>query len=114
MTTLTNLTKQPAPKIAWKKIKEEILGKKYGVSIVLSGQKRLRNLNKKYRKKNKGANVLSFPYSKTEGEIYLDINQNKEKIAFLFIHSLLHLKGLKHGEKMEKLERLYYNKLHEA
>ena len=111
---IVNLTKQTTPKIPWKKIKEKILGKKYELGIILSGEKKLKNLNKKYRKKDKKIEVLSFPYSKDEGEIYIDIRQKKERLAFLFIHGLLHLKGLKHGEKMEKLEQLYYNKLHES
>ena len=33
-------------------------------SILLSGNSEIRNLNKKFRKKNKITNVLSFPFQK--------------------------------------------------
>lgn len=110
MLSVNNLTKKITPKIPYKNIKEKILGKKYELSLVLAGEKLMANLNKTYRQKNEAANTLSFPFSKKEGEIFLNINNTKKEIIFLFIHSLLHLKGLKHGDYMEQKENFYYNK----
>ena len=92
-------------------------------TLLLSGSKEIRYLNKKFRKKNKATNVLSFPFQtkkelkkklKTEKEIYLGdiiINLNKiksknEKFFFetefdrLWIHGLVHLFG--HDHKKDK------------
>ncbi len=93
-------------------MKEKILGKDYSLSVVFAGDKRMQTLNKKWRKKDKVADTLSFPYSKKEGEIFINANNTLKEIHFLFIHSLLHLKGLKHGKKMEKEEELYYNQIY--
>lgn len=96
-------------------IKNNILGTDYELSLVFIGKVKSKTLNKKYRKKDKFADVLTFPLSKTEGEIFICpeiAKQNTKKfemkedkfITYLFIHGLLHLKGFRHGEKMEKEE----------
>lgn len=87
----------------WGKIKNRVLGKKYDLSVVLASQAMMKKLNETYRKKKGAANVLSFPLSENMGEIF--INKNAAQKDFLFIHSLLHLKGLKHGKKMDKEEK---------
>ncbi|MBU1178843.1 rRNA maturation RNAse YbeY [Patescibacteria group bacterium] len=110
MLRVNNLTKKATPRIPYKNIKEKILGAKYELSLVLAGEKLMANLNKIYRQKTEAASALSFPLSKKEGEIFLNINNTRKEILFLFIHSLLHLKGLKHGKYMEQKENLYYNK----
>ena len=38
------------------------LKKKYEISILLSSSKEIKELNKKFRKKNKASDVLSFPF----------------------------------------------------
>jgi probable rRNA maturation factor len=101
------------------KIKEFVLGKKYDLSLIFIGSTRSKNLNKTYRRKNKPANILSFPLSEDEGEIFIDIKESRviakkfgsgsknftyserRQIGFLFIHGLLHLKGFAHSSKME-------------
>ena len=99
-------------------IKNDILGKKYELSIARVTEKKSREINKKYRKKDKAANVLSFALSENSGEIVLcpDViraqtkNQHRsfrEWLRFLVIHGMLHLKGLKHGKLMEKEEEKY-------
>lgn len=99
----------------WAEIKNYALGKNYNLSVVFAGDKLVRNLNKKYRKKNKSTAVLSFPLSKKDGEIFLNKNfiakearliglSSKKHLDYLFIHSLLHLKGFEHDLEMEKKE----------
>jgi probable rRNA maturation factor len=104
-------------------------------TLLLSNNKEIKNLNKKFRKKNKTTDVLSFPFYskknlkkklKKEKEIYLGdiiINLNKVnpsqnlkdfKLAFdrLWIHGLIHLFGHDHKKekdfrKMDKFEKSY-------
>ncbi len=75
MFQITNLTKREIPKISWKKIKEKVLGEKYELSLVLAGNALMKKLNIKYRKQNKSASVLSFPLSKKDGEIFINLSQ---------------------------------------
>ena len=104
------------------------------LTLLLSGNKEIRQLNKKFRKKNKSTDVLSFPFYtkknlknklKKEKEIYLgDIIVNFNKISKanlkdfklefnkLWIHGLIHLFGHKHNKekdfkKMLKVENDY-------
>ncbi len=104
-------------------------------SLLLSETKEIKKLNKKFRKKNKSTDVLSFPFHeknrldrkiKKEKEIYLGdiiVNLNKiknknNKIKFkeelnkLWIHGLLHLLGYDHKSntkylQMQKLENKF-------
>lgn len=112
---LTNLTKGKLPRLPFVKVKEEILGKKYELSLAFIGSKHSKELNKILRGKEKPANVLSFPLSKNSGEILIDLSmakkefgkkesELKKRLIFLLIHGLLHLKGMAHGSRMEKEE----------
>ena len=104
-------------------------------TLLLSNNKEIKNLNNKFRKKNKSTDILSFPFYneknlknklKKEKEIYLGdiiINLNKvnsrENINFfksefdkLWIHGLIHLFGHdnkkeKDFKKMNKIEKNY-------
>ena len=87
----------------WEEIKNLVLGKKFDLSVVLAGGAMMKKLNETYRKKKGPTDVLSFSLSPTMGEIF--INKKASRKDFLFIHSLLHLKGLKHGKIMEKEEQ---------
>lgn len=118
---ITNMTKGRLPGLPFANIKEAVIGKKYKLSLVIIGDARSKSLNKKYRKRNKPANVLSFPLEKGEGEIFINPTEasrdakkfamtTKNFIGFLFIHGLLHLKGMRHGSKMEYKERAYRKK----
>ena len=99
-------------------------------SILLTGNKEIKYLNNKFRKKNKVTDVLSFPYyslkeikkkiksSKTIyiGDIALNLYKVKKKDSNfkkqfnkLWIHGFLHLLGYRHSKsrdfkKMKKLE----------
>lgn len=112
-----NSTKSNLPigELFFVKIKEEILKKDYDLSLVFVGDKKSKELNKKYRNGNYIPNVLSFPIDKKTGEIFINPNQAKKEfskfemtyknfLTYLFIHGCLHLKGLDHGNKMDKLE----------
>ena len=105
-------------------------------TLLLSGNKEIKNLNKKFRKKNKSTDVLSFPFQskkelidllKKEKEIYLgdiiiNLNRIKKKdlenfeseFNRLWIHGLVHLFGHDHKKKkdfikMDRLEKKYLN-----
>ena len=105
-------------------------------TLLLSNEKEIKNLNKKFRKKNKSTDVLSFPFQakkelnnllKKEKEIYLGdiiVNLNKIKIKNLkkfnkefnrlWIHGLVHLFGHDHKQerdflKMDQIEKKYLN-----
>ncbi len=121
---ISNFTKTKVFDLPFEVIKNEILGSKYNLSLVFIGERRSKNLNKKYRDKNKVANILSFPISKNEGEIFITsqkakrqahlFNKNfKEFVGFLFIHGLLHLKGMEHSSTMEELEDKFFSKFFE-
>lgn len=97
----------------WLKLKNKILGENYDLSFSYAGKDEMRRLNKLYRKKDYPANVLSFPLSKNEGEILINKNyRDKKYVDYLFVHSLLHLAGLKHGLKMDVQETKIMQKLH--
>lgn len=125
--SIINKTKGKLPSLPFvkkiTKIKEEILGKKYSLSIALVDKKTSKEINKKYRNKNKSTNILSFPLSKNMGEIILcpAVIKNEVKIkkfdktyvellGFLVIHGMLHLEGMKHSSRMEERENKYDQK----
>lgn len=106
----------PVPRIAFEEIARDILGPKYELSLVICGDELARRMNKEYRGKAYRPNVLSFPISKAEGEIFLNIRcaareskkysiMLRKRLALLFVHGCFHLKGLDHGAKMEREEQ---------
>ena len=123
-----------------RKIQKEKLFRKnnFNFSLQLSGTKEIKFLNKKFRKKNKSTDVLSFPNNtkkkfrelkNTKLEIYLgDIIINfrkinasskilfKKKFDELWIHGLVHLFGYDHikdsnFKKMNHIEKKFLKKL---
>ncbi|MCX6752773.1 MAG: rRNA maturation RNase YbeY [Candidatus Nomurabacteria bacterium] len=113
--SILNLTKGKLPRLPFAVMKDTVLGPKYCLSIVFISEKRSRELNKTYRQKNKPANILSFPYDKKNGEIFICMATAKKQasdfdrtltqfIGFLVIHGMLHLKGMQHSSTMEKRE----------
>ena len=114
--TITNLTKGKLPRLPFAKMAEAVLGKEYDCSLVIVSSRKSRELNRTYRGKDYPTNILSFPLDENEGEIFLDLKKTQAEAApfersytnfvgFLFIHGLLHLKGLDHGVKMENAEK---------
>ena len=113
--TITNKTKNTLPSVSFALMKDVVLGKKYSLSLVFVGNKKSQELNNSYRGKNKPTNILSFPLDKTTGEIFINLSLAKKEsprfdrkptnfVAFLFIHGLMHLKGMTHSSTMEKAE----------
>jgi len=116
MTDIRTTVKSTIPKLPFERLAETVLGHNYELSIVVCGDKLARKVNKKYRNKTYAANVLSFPLSKTEGEIFLNVRTAereakkygvtlKQRLALLYVHGLFHLKGLEHGDQMEMEEQ---------
>ena len=106
------------PDMPFLPIKEKILGKKYFLTIVFCTPEESRERNKRYREKDYATNVLSFPLSKEEGEIYISlqtVRRDAKKfdmsyqkfLHLLIIHGCLHLKGMDHGSTMEESEDTY-------
>ena len=108
--------------------------KKVYCTLLLSGSKEIKKLNKKFRKKNKPTDVLSFPYNDKVGKnkFYLGdiiisynyMNQPKNisnlnfknKVVKIFIHGFLHLLGFDHKKnsdfnKMQREENKLFNLL---
>jgi probable rRNA maturation factor len=115
MFSISNTTKGKPPSLPFVTIKEAVLGNNYNLSLVFIGNIRSKTLNKTYRGKDYPANILSFPLSKNEGEIFINLNEArksarrfrknyKQFVGLLFIHGMLHLKGFKHSSKMEDEE----------
>ena len=95
--------------------KYQFENKKIFLTLLLSNNKGIKKLNKKFRNKNKATDILSFPFQKKlklKNNLYLgDIiisynfmnkNANKEiklfkdKVIKIFIHGFLHLLGFDH------------------
>ena len=85
-------------------------------TILLTNNKRMKKLNKKFRKKNKATDVLSFPFTdnikkrKYLGDIALSyeiINKRSKKTNFNFeldrmwVHGYLHLVGYNHKKNVD-------------
>ena len=112
--------------------------KKYSLSLQLSGEKEIKYLNNKFRKKNKPTDILSFP-SETKknlknliasnskiylGDIIINIKKMnisskvlfKNHLNVLFVHGLLHLFGYDHKKNsnfktMNTIEKKLLKKL---
>lgn len=90
------------------------------VGVFLLGDREMRRLKYKFSgKRVKSVDVLAFPEPKNFphpetrgrylGDIYLnqDLGDERERLAFLLIHGLLHLLGFSHNRKRDilKMER---------
>ena len=99
-------------------IARTILKANYELDVGFVSPRRIQEVNKQYRDKDKPTNILSFPLSDTSGQIIICPVVTKkeasslyitadEYIQFLFIHGLLHLIGFDHGATMEHKEQEY-------
>ena len=89
---------------------------KVEVSLLLTSDEIIKELNNQYRNKDKPTDVLSFPMEDKLmlGDIAISIDTAKKQaeereialereVAFLFIHGLLHLLGYDHIEKEDEV-----------
>ena len=100
--------------------KYQFPNKKVNVSLLLSNNKNIKKLNKKFRNKDKSTDILSFPFNKKikiSKEIYIGdiiISYNyinkpksqktkffKEKLIKIFIHGFLHLLSFNHIKEID-------------
>ena len=112
--------------------KYRFIGKKINLSILLSDNKNIKKLNKRFRNKNKPTDVLSFSFEKKLnlkkntylGDIVISYEfmnkpkslsnlDFKNKVTKIFIHGYLHLLGhdhikLKDFKKMNQEEEKIY------
>ena len=99
------------------------------ISIFLTNSEKMRQLNLRFRKKNKPTDVLSFPINIVKKKIgylgdiaisYEIVNKRSKKSNFnyefdkMWVHGYLHLLGYDHKkirefEKMHKLEKKILN-----
>lgn len=111
-------TAKSFPALPYEQMKNDVLGTSYSLSLVFVGERRAQALNKKHRNKEYVPNVLSFPLDAAHGEVFIAPAVAKREaknfgmtyrgyVGFLFIHALLHLKGMRHGATMERAEKRY-------
>tara|TARA_Y100000996_G_scaffold71816_1_gene48385 strand:- start:664 stop:1107 length:444 start_codon:yes stop_codon:yes gene_type:complete len=107
--------------------------KKHEFSVLLTNNKKMKNLNFKFRNKDRPTDVLSFPFSKLKKSEYIGdiaisfeiVNQRAKSSNFFFeldkmwIHGYFHLIGYDHKKlidfkKMTKKENLVLNYFHKT
>ena len=139
MIEINNLTANPIDEKFLKRVARKVLkspsfakaaegeGKEFDLSIALVGPGRIKELNKKYRKKNRVTDVLSFLYNDS-GEIIICPTKVKEnakrfkstfekELARVLIHGILHLFGYDHeiserkAKEMEEKQNYYLSKV---
>lgn len=119
--SINNETRGTLPRVSFGPIKEAILGKAYRLNVVITSPAAIKKLNLMYRNKNVATDILSFPLSKKEGDIYLCLSAARSEakkfdrtyqnfLSFLFIHGCVHLKGYEHGVTMERIETKFRKK----
>jgi len=115
-TDIRKTVRGSVPAVSFGKIARKLLGPHYQLSVVICGDKLARKINRAHRHKDYAPNVLSFTLGKSEGEIFLNARKAareakqfgvsyRARLALLFIHGCLHLKGLPHGLTMEGIEQ---------
>jgi probable rRNA maturation factor len=133
MIEINNLTTNQVDEQSLKEVAKKVLigenKEEIELSIVLVGQGRIRDLNKKYRKKNKVTDVLSFIYDNS-GEIVICLSEIKknikkfklfsrslqdenlenkvfqEELARVLIHGILHVLGYDHELSEEEAKKM--------
>ena len=119
--TIQRRTKGTIPNVPFLQLKNAILGKKYELSLVFPKINESKDLHITWKNKTDPVNILSFPLDENEGEIFITLSKARTEakkyqrtyhnhLTFLFIHGCLHLKGMDHGDKMEKEEEYWCKK----
>lgn len=126
--TSYSIDKKRLKDLALKTLKKESAkgwSEKKDLSIALVGLSRIKELNKRYRGKNRPTDVLSFQDKENWGEIVIcpaEVRKNarkyksnfKKELFRVLIHGVFHLLGYDHEkkkerEKMRKKEEYYFN-----
>ena len=118
MISISNTTKAKLPRLAFSDIKNAVLGKKYELTLAFVSAAEMNRLNRIHRNIDKPTDILSFPLSDSEGEMYICLTETKKEaknfdrtyenfLAFLFIHGCVHLKGMDHSSTMDRIERRF-------
>ncbi|MDO8408149.1 MAG: rRNA maturation RNase YbeY [bacterium] len=113
--SIKNLTRHRVPRLPYASAARAVLPG-WELSLVFVGSARARSLNRKLRGKDYVPNVLSYQAGQRSGEIIICMSEAAIQapeygmrrgvfILYLFIHGLLHLKGVAHGATMERRER---------
>lgn len=111
----TNKTRSRIDGALFHSIKILALGKSYDLSVSIVPPAVIKKFNLMYRGKKTATDILSFPLSKGEGEIYICPSEARKEakkfgrsydnfLSFLFIHGCMHLKGHDHSATMERIE----------
>lgn len=131
---INNLTKNKVDKSFLQKVAKRIfksikLREIQEISVAIIGDDEIKNLNKKYRKKDKVTDVLAFDYGSpgSQGEIFICLPQAerqakkighslKNELGILLIHGILHLAGyedktVKDRERMNKMQENIWRKI---
>ena len=128
MTKVHNLTKSQIDEDFIKKISRKVLkgeGKEENISLVFIGSERMRELNERYRGKNRVTDVLTCGEDLKEIVICLsEVKKNarrfkssfNKELALVLVHGILHLLGYDHEKSEKKAEKMrekekYYLKL---
>jgi len=113
MIEVNNLTTNKVDKAFLRGVAKKVLEKKeFNLSIALVGQGRIKELNKRYRGKNKATDVLSFQYDNS-GEVVIclrEVKKNakqfkstyKKELTRVLIHGILHILGYNHQQMKQK------------
>jgi probable rRNA maturation factor len=115
---IANKNKAKIPAFDFDAIKDTILGKDYQLTLIIANSQTIRKYNTIYRNMDKSTDILSFPYSKDEGEIYICPSETKKAAVkfkrnydnffiYLFIHGCTHLKGYDHSDTMDRVEEKF-------
>ncbi len=121
MTEVNNLTRfridlKFVQKIVGKVLKGERKNKAE-ISIAFVNPAKIRQLNQKYRKKDRPTDVLSYTYNNASGEIVIcpqEVKKNAKKfgqsfekeLARVLIHGILHLLGGDHEGSLAKAKKM--------
>jgi rRNA maturation RNase YbeY len=113
--SIRNLTRRATPVLPFTDAVQAVLPA-WDISLVFATPAKALDLNQSLRNKTYTPNVLSYEVGKKNGEIVICLAEAKKQapsfdlessafVLFLFIHALLHLKGMQHGLTMESRER---------
>ena len=115
---ITNLTNFAVDKKSFAQVAKKVLSGENreieNISLAFVGKKEIQELNKKYRKKNKPTDVLSFNLDEKDclGDIVICpeiVKEKGEEMLEVFVHGILHLLGYDH-ERSKKDEEIMLNK----